>query len=74
MILLDGKKVRDEIAAGLCEHIAAFPSKPKLVIIQIGENEESAAYIKQKKLFGDGIGALVEHVKLPSDVSESSLL
>ena len=73
MILLDGKRVRDEIRAALQKKTGAFSTKPKLVIIQIGENEESDTYIRQKKLFGESIGALVEHVKFPSDISESDL-
>jgi len=74
MILLDGKKVRDEISAKLRARISTFSSKPKLVIVQIGDNEESATYIRQKKLFGESIGALVEHMKLRPDISETDLL
>ncbi len=72
-LLLDGKKVRDEIAAKLREHISTCSTKPKLVVIQVGENEESATYIRQKKLFGESIGALVEHVQLPPHATEQDL-
>lgn len=74
MLLLDGRKVRDDIRETLREKVEAFSSKPKLVIIQIGKNEESAAYIKQKKAFGESIGALVEHAQLPADISEVDVL
>ncbi|MDO8564920.1 MAG: bifunctional 5,10-methylenetetrahydrofolate dehydrogenase/5,10-methenyltetrahydrofolate cyclohydrolase [bacterium] len=74
MLILDGKVVRDKIAAELRQRILAFSSKPKLVIIQIGENEESATYIQQKKRFGESIGAVVEHVALPADTSERDVL
>ncbi len=87
MLVLDGKKVRDEIAKTLRTKIEAFSShpphqhsrswcggKPKLVIVQVGDNEESATYIRQKKAFGETIGAVVEHQKLPGDVSEKDLL
>lgn len=73
-ILLDGKKVRDEIAKTLREKIAAFSSTPKLVIIQVGEVKESSAYIQQKKVFGESIGALVEHMQFPDSVSERELV
>lgn len=87
MILLDGRKVRDEIREALRKKVESFSStpphqrgagwcggKPKLVIIQVGDNEESAAYIKQKKAFGESIGVLVEHLHLPTDISEEDLL
>ena len=74
MILLDGKKVRDEIAGALRTKIRAFSRKPRLVIIQVGDNEESATYIEQKKRFGESVGATVEHAALPADVSESRVL
>ncbi len=74
MIILDGRKVRDELAKELRANIEAFLGKPKLAIVQIGGNKESAAYIKQKKLFAESIGALVEHVQLPVTVSEKEVI
>lgn len=74
MLILDGKIVRDEISRELRDKIEAFSTKPKLVIIQIGENKESGAYIRQKKKFAENIGALVEHKKLDASVSISEVL
>lgn len=74
MTVLDGKKVRDEIAKTLRAKIGAFSSKPKLCIIQVGDNEESATYIRQKKVFGESIGAIVEHLKLSADTTEVEML
>lgn len=74
MLILDGKKVRDEIAETLKERVAGCGDKPKLVIIQIGENKESTAYIRQKKLFAEKIGAEVDHVQLPLDASTEDVL
>lgn len=74
MMLLDGKKVRDEIAKTLKERVLSCTIKPKLAIVQIGDNPESASYIKQKKLFGESIGAPVEHVHLSASVSEAEMI
>lgn len=82
MKILDGKIVRDKIAEKLKTEIsrwnlsssAAKDSKPKLVIIQIGNLTESNAYIRQKVLFGQKIGAIVDHVKLDSDISQDTLI
>jgi methylenetetrahydrofolate dehydrogenase (NADP+)/methenyltetrahydrofolate cyclohydrolase len=77
-IILDGKKVRDEIAADLRARIfaetKAGKSMPVLAIIQIGENKESEAYIKNKKKFAHDVGAEVRHVQLPADISEEDLV
>lgn len=76
-LLLDGKKIKDEIAADMKLRIAAEikkgRSKPVLAIIQIGDNKESAAYISNKKKFASMAGAEVRHVHLPADISEIDL-
>ena len=87
MILLDGKKLRDETATQLRDEIADFvaesgegveavvpQSVPQLAILQIGDLAESAAYINQKKLFGEKIGAKVLHKNYPIKVSEEELV
>lgn len=73
-ILLDGKKVRDEIKKELREKIGGFSGTPKLAIIQIGDNKESAAYIRQKKLFAESVCALTEHIQLSADVQLAEVL
>jgi methylenetetrahydrofolate dehydrogenase (NADP+)/methenyltetrahydrofolate cyclohydrolase len=41
-----------------------------LVIIQVGDKAESNTYIKQKKLFGEKIGAKVVHMQFPETVTQ----
>ena len=75
--ILDGKKLSDSLALGLAKEISAMSVlkiKPKLVIIQIGDREESNTYIKNKKLFGERIGAVVEHKKYLADISQKKLI
>lgn len=71
--ILDGKIVRDEIAQKLKEEIGKLETKPKLVIIQVGDNPESNAYIGQKIKFGEKIGALTDLVKFPENTTQSEL-
>jgi methylenetetrahydrofolate dehydrogenase (NADP+)/methenyltetrahydrofolate cyclohydrolase len=81
MKILDGKIVRDQISQNLKLKIARpenfrrenLKLKPKLVIIQVGDNSESNAYISQKIKFGEKIGAIIELKKFPADVSEETL-
>jgi methylenetetrahydrofolate dehydrogenase (NADP+) / methenyltetrahydrofolate cyclohydrolase len=74
MILLDGKKINNEIATKLRLQIEASGVVPTLAIIQIGDVEESNVYIKHKKSFADKIGARVEHVVLPIDIQEEYVI
>ena len=74
MFILDGKKVRDEIAKMLRRKVEAFSPRPMLVILQVGENKESSAYIAQKKKFGEKIGVIVGHLLVPETVSEEKLI
>jgi len=73
VILLDGRKVRDEIAMTLQRKIEACLSKPELAIVQIGDRKESASYIQQKKIFGERIGVVVRHRILPVSVSDNEV-
>ncbi len=73
MKILDGKVVRDQMADNLSSIIYHLSSKPKLVIIQVGDNPESNTYIGQKVKFGERIGAIVDLQKFPADISQDQL-
>lgn len=72
--ILDGKAIRDEIAEDLKSSILNLKSKPKLAIIQVGDVPESNTYIGQKVKFGQNIGALVDHIRLPIDVTTEDVI
>lgn len=72
--ILDGKLVRDKIAEELKAEISRLRSKPKLTIIQVGDFAQSNTYIAQKIKFGEKIGATVNHIKLPKNVSQEKLI
>jgi len=74
MQILDGKKLNEEIALDLTKKIKKLKAKPKLVILQVGDNPESNTYINRKVAFGERIGTLVEHKKFTEKISEKKLL
>lgn len=74
MILLDGKKLSNEIAEKLKLQIEQVGISPTLAIIQIGAIEESNIYIKHKKAFADKIGAKVEHITLDIGVTQDDVV
>jgi len=72
--ILEGKTVREEIIQRLKKEIEGFSSVPTLAIIQVGDNEESGVYIKQKKIFAEKIGAHVRHLKFDADISQEQII
>lgn len=72
--ILSGKLVAEKIQKKLGDEIKLLRGVPTLVIIQVGEVPESSAYIERKKKFGEIIGARVEHIKLPNDVSQFEVI
>jgi len=72
--ILDGKKIRDERKEFLSKKIFALDSVPKLVVFQVGKNQASDSYIKQKEIFGKTIGVEVTREVFPESVSEDEIL
>src|SRR3989344_339727 len=72
--ILDGKKLSVSVALKLARKIKKLTIKPKLVIIQIGDLDESNTYIKNKKAFAEKIGAIAIHKKYPKTAKESRII
>ncbi len=74
MFILDGKKINQGIASELKEAISDLKRKPKLAIIQVGDEISSNIYIKKKIEFAEKIGATVVHKKIDQNLSSKDLL
>ncbi len=57
--ILYGKPVREKMIEEMKERVASLGFSPCLAILQVGEREDSTAYIKQKQKFGEQIGVRV---------------
>jgi methylenetetrahydrofolate dehydrogenase (NADP+) / methenyltetrahydrofolate cyclohydrolase len=73
-MILDGKKVRDSIAEKIISALKKTKASPKLVIIQVGNDERSTIYVRQKKIFGEKLGFIVEHINLNKNIKEDELI
>ena len=73
-LILDGKVARAHYAARLKGNIVKLSAKPRLAIIQVGEKEESSAYIKSKIKFGGEVGVGVLHIKLPETLGQKEII
>ena len=73
-MILDGKALRDKIAEELKAEVEKLDQKPELVIFQIGDVAQSNTYIGQKVKYGEKIGVVVNHKRLPEDVPQHELI
>ena len=73
-MILDGKKVRDSIAEKIISALKETKARPKLVIVQVGNEERSTIYVRQKKIFGEKLGFEVEHINLDKNIKEEELV
>ena len=73
-MILDGKKVRDEILAKIKEKIAKENLAIKLAIILVGDDEASKIYIRNKEKYCDMVGIAVEKYKFSSETEEREII
>lgn len=75
--IIDGKKISNEIKDGLKEIVADLNKKnihPKLVVVQVGNDEASSIYINGKRKDCEYVGIEFELVKLDENIDEDTLL
>ena len=72
--IMDGKLIKKQILEELKNKVSEMEEKPSLVVIQIGDNDASNVYIKQKAKMADYIGYGYRHIKLDENVSEEEAL
>lgn len=73
-MILDGKKLREELLASYKKIIEKENLKIKLAIIQVGDNEASNIYVKNKEKYCNMVGIKTDIYKLSSDTKEEELI
>jgi methylenetetrahydrofolate dehydrogenase (NADP+)/methenyltetrahydrofolate cyclohydrolase len=77
MTIIDGKKVSHDICEDLKKQIIQLKSKniiPKLVIIQIGSNQASNVYVRNKIRLANQLEVIVDLQKLPNEITNDQLI
>lgn len=74
MIIMSGTEIRKQLLEKYKETIESNKLEIGLAIIQIGDNEESNRYIKNKLKYTDMVGIKSALYKLPLDISEEEVL
>ena len=74
MTILDGKSLKKKILDELHTEVTKLDSKPNLVVVQVGNNEASNIYIKQKAKMAEYVGYDFKLLKFAEDVEEETLI
>jgi methylenetetrahydrofolate dehydrogenase (NADP+)/methenyltetrahydrofolate cyclohydrolase len=74
MILLDGKKIADQILKDLKKMIGTFTRPPGLAFVLVGEDPSSQTYVRMKKKKCIDIGIVSRDKHFPTDVAEKELI
>ena len=74
MELLNGKELAQEIQVGIKTDIKGCMIRPSLAVIQIGDDDASNVYIKNKEKSCSDVGIYFRHFKFDSDTPELSII
>jgi len=73
-LILDGKRVRDEILEELKPRIAKLARKPGLVVVLVGNNPASEVYVGSKVKTCAELGMVSEKLTPPASITTEELL
>lgn len=73
MIIMNGKELSFKIKDKLREKVSLFSRKPGLVVIQVGNDEASKVYVKNKEKTALEIGLEFKHLHF-DDIEENDLI
>lgn len=73
-MIIDGKSIKNKVLEELKEEVSNLSVKPKLVVVQVGNNEASNVYIKQKSNMCSYVGYDYEHIKLDENIDTGMML
>ena len=74
MIEMNGKALRDKLMVSLKEKIDKCEETLGLVVIQVGNNEASNIYIKQKEKIANKLGYKFVHKRFDDDVDNNEVI
>ena len=73
-MLIDGKLVKKEKLLELKDKLALLKSLPTLCVVQVGNDEASKVYVRQKQKLCEELGYRFIHKSLPEDIDETLLI
>ncbi|MDP3935283.1 MAG: bifunctional 5,10-methylenetetrahydrofolate dehydrogenase/5,10-methenyltetrahydrofolate cyclohydrolase [Candidatus Giovannonibacteria bacterium] len=72
-MIIDGKKIAEEIKAELKAEVLKLGKKIRLAVIRVGEDKVTEKFLEQKKKFGSAVGVDIRVYELPENISTNQL-
>lgn len=73
MVELNGKELREKLIQKLKQNISSLPAQLGLVVIQVGDDEASKVYVKQKEKLALELGYKFIHKIYPENAKEEEI-
>ncbi len=73
-IIIDGKKVAEEIRREVSKEVRSFKNTPHLTVILVGEDPASQIYVKNKRKDCEKVGIASETLTYSSDFKQTELI
>ena len=73
-IIIDGKKIAEEIREGLKKKISKLKQRPGLAVVLVGDNPASQVYVNMKEKKCNEVGFYSKKIVLPENTSQEELL
>ena len=68
--LLNGTEISEKILSGIKEQTSKLENKPNLVVISVGDNEQSKIYINRKQEVANEVGFIFTHLHFDEATEE----
>lgn len=72
--IMDGKQVANGVKQQMKEIVEVRKLKPKLAVIQVGDNKASSVYVRNKSKACSDVGIEFKDYKLPENISPNELV
>lgn len=73
-IIIDGKKIRDEILEEVKKGVAQLPFQPVFCDVLVGSDPVSAQYVKMKGRTAESVGIHFHNAHFPTDITTGQLI
>jgi methylenetetrahydrofolate dehydrogenase (NADP+)/methenyltetrahydrofolate cyclohydrolase len=74
MIIIDGKKLRDEILAKVKNAVSALPFVPVFCDVLVGEDPASVQYVQMKGRMAEAVGIKFHKANFPASITTEELI
>jgi methylenetetrahydrofolate dehydrogenase (NADP+)/methenyltetrahydrofolate cyclohydrolase len=73
-VIIDGRKIAQDLRADMATQVALFDRKPGLAVILVGDDPASSVYVRNKGKACEEVGFYTEKINKSNDITQAELL